>query len=259
MSAQDLWKAAGGGCRRKVIKILDAHPDYVDTGMSILTSQPLLLSRHYGVDPYVLHLYVPANHDALRFHLSTESGRHRESALMNATGFGQEEVVEVLLERGAEVDKQDKLGRTALHRAASRGHERIVARLLEAGADAGAMSEIGWTALMTAASCGHVSIVRLLLRERAGLVDHRDRDGASALWVACKNGKADVVKVLLLEGGATHDLPDTYFGWTPCQIVKRMGRRPCLKVLQVRWLTGHVELVCDLVRGVACVGQIIGV
>lgn len=191
----------------------------------------------------------------LRLHLSTESGRHRESALMNATGFGQEEVVEVLLERGAEVDKQDKLGRTALHRAASRGHERIVTRLLEAGADAGAMSEIGWTALMTAASCGHVSIVRMLLRERAGLVDHRDRDGASALWVACKNGKADVVKVLLLEGGATHDLPDTYFGWTPCQIVKRMGRRSCLKVLQVRWLVLWSSPSSDLCvphdRGVA--------
>lgn len=59
MSAQDLWKAAGGGCRRKVIKILDAHPDYVDTGICPYSTSSYRCQNN-PFNAYVLHEYAPA-------------------------------------------------------------------------------------------------------------------------------------------------------------------------------------------------------
>ena len=46
--------------------------------------------------------------------------------LMGAAGNGHERVVELLLQRGAEINKQDSDGWTALMYAADNGHERAV-------------------------------------------------------------------------------------------------------------------------------------
>ena len=53
-------------------------------------------------------------------------------------GFGQqlqEEVVQMLLEAGADKDMINHDGTTALHLASEHGHEEVVQMLLEAGAD----------------------------------------------------------------------------------------------------------------------------
>jgi ankyrin repeat protein len=46
--------------------------------------------------------------------------------------------------------------------AAERGHKEVVELLLESGADVNAKSNIGWTALMLAAFNGHKEIVEIL-------------------------------------------------------------------------------------------------
>ena len=54
-------------------------------------------------------------------------------------------------------------GRTALHHAASNGHEEIVQLLLERGADPAGGENSQFTALRVAAENGHMAVVRLLL------------------------------------------------------------------------------------------------
>ena len=57
------------------------------------------------------------------------------TALMCAAIDGHERVVELLLQRGAEIDQQDSDGVTALMIAALYGHERVIDMLLENGAE----------------------------------------------------------------------------------------------------------------------------
>ena len=84
------------------------------------------------------------------------------SAFVTAACYGHKEVVQLLLERGASVDK-DNGSITALQCAAYYGRPDMVALLLEAGADADAKSPYGGrTALQFAQEQGHQSVVKVI-------------------------------------------------------------------------------------------------
>lgn len=72
------------------------------------------------------------------------------------------------------------------------GHAEIVEHLLDKGAEINHEDADGRTALSVAALCvpaseGHSSVVSLLL-ERGSEVDHKDRDGMTPLLVAAFEG-----------------------------------------------------------------------
>ena len=71
--------------------------------------------------------------------------------------------VRTLLEKGTDIDYQNKDGETALFIASQNGHEGIVQTLLDKGADANRQSKNGVTALFTASHNGHYKIVQALL------------------------------------------------------------------------------------------------
>jgi uncharacterized protein len=81
--------------------------------------------------------------------------------LGTAASRGNLDVVEVLLENGANPDAADPTGFTPLAHAASQGHADIVRALLAAGARTDVMTMTG-TALDLARSGGHEAVVRLL-------------------------------------------------------------------------------------------------
>ena len=67
-----------------------------------------------------------------------------------AAEHGQEAVVRLLLEKGANIDAKYEDGETALVAAAVGRHEAVVRLLLEKGADVKAQNRYGATALMKA-------------------------------------------------------------------------------------------------------------
>ena len=54
---------------------------------------------------------------------------------MSACTKGYVDIVKILLEKGAEINKQDQDGWTALHWASDEGHQAVVDILLEANPD----------------------------------------------------------------------------------------------------------------------------
>ena len=83
-------------------------------------------------------------------------------------------------------------GQTALMLAVSHGRLDMVQLLLEAGADINIRDEDGSTALMCAAEHGHADIVKLLMQHADINLAATDNDGLTALTVAMEAGHRDI-------------------------------------------------------------------
>jgi ankyrin repeat protein len=116
--------------------------------------------------------------------------RVNQSSLSKAASYGNEAVVKLLLEKGAEPESEDSDGRTSLLRAAENGHKAVVELLLEKGAKPEPEASDSQTPLSLAAKNGHEAVVQLLLEKGAG-------DGWTPLLGAVGNGHEAVVKLLL--------------------------------------------------------------
>ena len=88
--------------------------------------------------------------------------------LRNVAILGDAEWCRVMLERGADVEGKDQVGRRAIDLAASLGHKDTVAVLLEHGADVEGENSYGMRAIHFAAIYGHRDTVAVLLEHGAG-------------------------------------------------------------------------------------------
>lgn len=108
---------------------------------------------------------------------------------------GREQMILLLVNRGADVNAKNCLGETPLMWAANRGHEKVVRLLLNRGADVNAMNTMGETPLMWAAKGGSRNIAELLLHRGAD-ARSMNRSGLTALAIAQKSHHWDVVRLL---------------------------------------------------------------
>lgn len=121
------------------------------------------------------------------------------TALHMAALHGYDVVVRLLLEKGASVTAVDREGETALHAGAMGGNKTVVRLLLDKGANYSVGDATGWTPLHTASFSGRDAVVQLLLEEGADVLA-RDNDGSRAIDLATSRGKVKVV--LLLENAS---------------------------------------------------------
>ena len=87
-------------------------------------------------------------------------------------------------------------GQTALMLAVSHGRLDMVQLLVEAGADVNIRDEDGSTALMCAAEHGSMDIVKYLMAQPDTNINAKDNDGLTALSVAMEAGHRDVGVIL---------------------------------------------------------------
>lgn len=89
-------------------------------------------------------------------------GDCHDTALHLAATNGYEEMVDMLLQKGAEVDRKNQYDWTALHAAAYEGRLGIVVKLMKAGANANLLSIEGRTAFGWARSRGATEVAEVL-------------------------------------------------------------------------------------------------
>ncbi|XP_040378652.1 protein VAPYRIN-like [Oryza brachyantha] len=158
-----------------------------------------------------------------------ESGR---TLLDLAVGLGRADIVQVLLEYGADADKPSR-GRTPLETAAASGECLIAELLLANGA-----TPAGSDALHVAAAAGHSDVLKLLLGKPASAspssassasfscsftsIDAAGRDGKTPLRLAAEAGRRDAVKALL-SAGARADARCGTDGGTALHAAARRG------------------------------------
>ena len=170
--------------------------------------------------------------------------------LIYASRYGHCDLVQLLLDRGAEVDAKNREGETALYgvftgdygvNVKDRLNDRlkIAKLLLDRGVDVDARSGFyGFTALYRAVNCGCVKVAELLLNGGA-TVDLPTFYGAAPLHVAAKSGHFDLVR-LLLNHRAEPNIRD-YGGRTPLHKASRKGYLGIVQLFLDRNIDPNVE------------------
>ena len=132
------------------------------------------------------------------------SDSYSNSALIEASEFGEELIVRFLLEQKADVNLMDRSGNIALHYATSNGHLSVVHILLEHGADINARDESDQTPLHRASEKGFESVVQILLESGAD-VNARDNQSKTSLHLASCSLRSNTSGAIY---GIDVDVPD---------------------------------------------------
>lgn len=196
------------------------------------------------------------------------SGAHFDS--VNALGpilLEAPEILPMLLAAGMQPDPPDSQARqTFLMEAAERGSLKAVDLLLKAGADVNRRDKGGFTALHKAVLSNHLSIVQRLLQEKNILVDTFERGlfgeekRFRPLTSALKNGNREITQLLLDHGANPSQIkPDE--GFSPIYIAAHTNpthRKTLIKMLLHRgasWMekgeNEPIDLAIQLVQNKA--------
>ncbi|XP_030046487.1 ankyrin repeat domain-containing protein 17 isoform X2 [Microcaecilia unicolor] len=166
---------------------------------------------------------------AIDIDAQTES--NHDTALTLACAGGHEELVQTLLERGANIEHRDKKGFTPLILAATAGHVGAVEILLDNGADIEAQSErTKDTPLSLACSGGRQEVVELLLARGANK-EHRNVSDYTPLSLAASGGYVNIIKILLNAGAEINSRTGSKLGISPLMLAAMNGHTAAVKLL----------------------------
>lgn len=117
------------------------------------------------------------------------------------------EMVEQLLERGADVNVREKTGNTPLHFAAIGNASEVAELLLDRGAYVNAQDSGGTTPLHNAASNNASSEAAEVLLSHGADVNVQNNDGNTPLDLARRGDASETVELLLNRGAITSAQP----------------------------------------------------
>ncbi|PAA94850.1 hypothetical protein BOX15_Mlig019356g1 [Macrostomum lignano] len=182
---------------------------------------PLMLASTEKDDPECARLLLAKGASPL-----CTDGQGR-TAVYLATHWYNRQVLQALLDHPAVreariIDESDAANNSPLHVACKNGHVDIVELLLENGADAEAKNEDEETPMHLAAQAGHLQVVRRLLKINLSLAFDEDEDSNTPMHLAALTGQARICQLLIEEGKADVNARNSR-GWTALDCAASKG------------------------------------
>ncbi|EWY99924.1 hypothetical protein FOYG_03851 [Fusarium oxysporum NRRL 32931] len=194
----------------------------ISKGFNPTEAQPLLLAASYG----------------------SYSGFSRDFIPETATTspdfpyLAYHQVLELLLQSGADVNTSDVRGYTPLYMASLGGFIDIVEILTQKGAGLNVKTVAGETPLHASSAMGHLRVTQLLIQHGADVAS-KDNSGRNPLHYACRSGDLEVVNLII--GSSQTETLDEADHWssTPLSLAARFGG---VGILMALIDTGAVEV-----------------
>ncbi|MDG4595590.1 MAG: ankyrin repeat domain-containing protein [Candidatus Contendobacter sp.] len=153
------------------------------------------------------------------------------TTLMNAVKRNDLARVKELIQQGVDINAPDASGDVPLIMAAYEGHTEIVQALLEVGADVTAVDPgMKATALHAAAYAGRTEAARLLIAYRIDINKQGPYNGYTALHDAIWQNHLETAKVII-EAGADLTLK-SHDGQTPLEFARAKKRKELVALLE---------------------------
>ncbi|KAI9642854.1 hypothetical protein NHQ30_008588 [Ciborinia camelliae] len=262
-----LHKASRGGYTEIVKQLISVQPDLIEVPLGQQFQKTAL---HVAIDRHheeVIRVLVEAG---ANINVSDEL---KLTPLMKAVVEKLPNIMDLFLQKGADIEAQGFRGNTAISVAATSGNFEAVEKLLKAGAEVDVGKDIySGTALVRAATSGHrndVYIVEELIRfgadvnvvcngetvlmhstlhppvmklliEAGSNIEAKDKLGETVLHKAAKVGREDSVQVLI-EAGADVQVKNCD-GKTGLDLAKELGSRgPHFEVISLLTAAWMVE------------------
>ncbi|CAN0203569.1 unnamed protein product [Ascophyllum nodosum] len=176
---------------------VDGHPQLGVSPLMIATSQ-----GHFNIVKLLIEKGASVNY--------RNSSPENPSAVQLAIIYSRKEILEILLQAGADVDDPDSQGMTPLMTACTHDVESdqapYVQQLLRGGANPSFANKFGITAIHHAAGQGNADVIDILCSEVRSNLNPADKEGLTPLQWAVNGIKAGakerVVSRLLLAGAA---------------------------------------------------------
>jgi len=169
-----------------------------------------------------------------------------EKPIHHAAYEGDMKKVKEIIDRDPnEINVQDEQGFTPLHLASGKGHIEIVEFLLNHGADIESEIFDGETPLMLAARyarCGKYETIKTLL-EHGAKVNHRDEDGRTALHDAAMYSGKEVINLLISYGADVNARED--YQITPLHQAAMLNNIEAAKALVEHGADIFAKTFCD--------------
>jgi ankyrin repeat protein len=189
--------------------------------------------------------------------------------LHSAAGFDRTTVVELLLDRGADIEKSSPDGLTPFLHCVSFGHLETTILLHKRGANTRASTPRGIIALPLACVKGYPAIVKFLLSIGHDASDPGSADGSRPLHLAAEVGHWEIMEILIEAGASLDDKTLNASAQTPlvsavfggrADIVRRILEIPGqtanrthgsidARPLHVAAFAGHVDVIKELLAG----------
>jgi ankyrin repeat protein len=169
-------------------------PKYVAMNLNIVTT-----AKFQNSDELILNLSSIDSNNEITLELADRRSFFDFNLAILAARNNRVDIIEALIEIGANLDITDSLGCTPLWFAACNGHLKVVETLIRSGVDIHKANNKGITPLEGAASCGFLECVSIL--KNAGCdINRTDNEGFPSIHYVAKNGHLNVLTYLLSEG-----------------------------------------------------------